>query len=381
MWEYKMLKEIGSIVTGNTPPTHNRDYYGDKYRFIKPTDMTEGSRYVLETEEMLSEFGYDRYKKSIIPPNTPCVVTIGSLGKKMCLTNEPSFTNQAVNAIVVNNENDGRFIYFLMKLMLPAVKHLSSGTASGRENVSKSSFANIKVKVPPLPTQQKIADILSTYDDLIENNNRRIELLKQAAQQLYKEWFVRFRFPGYEDAHFIKGIPDGWEVVSLGTLVQFKRGKTITEADTKSGEIPVVAGGLKPSCLHNTANTSAPVTTVSASGANAGYTCLYYEKIWASDCSYIDTKGTNAIYYYYELVKSKQEIITNMQVGSAQPHVYPKDLNRLSVICPKESIIKIANEQLESIHNSIKILMTKNRNLIKQRDLFLPRLMSGKIKV
>ena len=126
-----------------------------------------------------------------------------------------------------------RYIFYLLKYNLPQVKNLSSGTASGRENVSKSSFSNIKVElIKDLPTQKKIASILSAYDDLIENNNQRIQLLEEMAEEIYKEWFVRFRFPGYEQTKFYdkagkevehgtKGaLPEGWSIKKLRDCIE-----------------------------------------------------------------------------------------------------------------------------------------------------------------
>lgn len=410
MWEYKMLKELGSIITGNTPPTHNRDYYGDKYKFIKPTDMTEGLRYVCQTEEMLSDFGYERYKKSIIPENTPCVVTIGSLGKKMCLTNEPSFTNQAVNAIVPNDENDGRFIYFLMKLMLPTVKHLSSGTASGRENVSKSSFANIKVKVSPLRTQQKIADILSTYDDLIENNNHRIELLEQAAQQLYKEWFVRFRFPSYEAAHFTKGIPDGWEVKKFGEIVVIIDGDRGTNYPKQNEMLDegyclfLNAGNVTINGFDFSKNTfitkekdeqlrkgklnrnDIVITTRGTVGNVALYNrFVSFKEIRINSGMVIIrpvTSSTNTTFLYLLLRSSYvQQLISLFASGSAQPQLPIKDMKNMKVLVPSRTLITEFEDIVKPILEIIANKVNKNQNLIKQRDLLLPRLMSGKIEV
>lgn len=407
MWEEKMLKELGTIITGNTPPTVNRDYYGDKYKFIKPTDMTEGLRYVFKTEEMLSELAYERYKKSIIPSNTPCVVTIGSLGKKMCLTNEPSFTNQAVNSILVNSENDGRFIYYLMKLMLPTVKHLSSGTASGRENVSKSSFSNIKVKVPPLSTQQKIADILSAYDDLIENNNRRIELLEQAAQQLYKEWFVRFRFPGHEKVHFTKGIPDGWEEIQLGEVVDIRggkrlpAGKNLTNIPTKYPYIKIKDMTRNKYLIKNydfeyvdeetrheiknytTQTNDIIISIVGTIGlVNIIDESLNNASLTENCVKFINIKQVNKNYLYYLLTSEygKGEINSGT-VGATQPKLPLYNIKRIKLLKPEGYLLTefdriVYNFDIETIS-----LQSQNQNLIKQRDLLLPRLMSGKLEV
>lgn len=379
MWENKAIGALGIVVTGKTPPKDQAEYWGGSELFVSPKDMERDSTCIYKTQSTITIKALEKFKSQVLPRNSVMYTALSYGFGKIGIASRKLLTNQQINSVIVNGENDYRFIYYLLRISTPHIFSYNSGIDT--PIVPKSVFEKIKLRVPPLTTQQKIAEILSAYDDLIKNNNRRIELLEKAAQEIYKEWFVRMRFPGYENRKFHQGIPDGWEIVKLGSLVQFKRGKTITEADTKTGDIPVVAGGLKPSCFHNIANTTGPVITVSASGANAGYINFYYDDIWASDCSYLDTNLTGTIYYFYELIKSKQDIVTNMQVGSAQPHVYPKDLNRLSVICPEDSMVKLANNQLKSFHETIKILVNVNKNLVKQRNLLLPRLMSGKLEV
>lgn len=379
-WKEYRIKDLGEVVTGNTPPTSNREYYGTEYKFIKPTDMVEGQRFVSTTEEYYSELAYQKYKKCLLPPKTPCVVTIGSLGKKMCLTDTECFTNQAVNAVIPNKENDGEFLYYAFKAsVLAYVKQLDSGTTSGRENVSKSSFSKIKVRVPPLPTQQKIASILSAYDNLIQNYKKQIEALQTAASELYKEWFVRFRFPGYKNSRFENGIPEGWKVVLASELGEFVRGKNITAEEMQEGTIPVISAGIEPSGFHNQSNVNGVSLTISNSGANAGYLQINYSDIWAADCSYCN--DSKYIYFYYELLNNMRVVLFNLQKGAAQPHVYAKDINKMKILLPPSDLIETADNKIKLMHEKIYSLQQQIANLTQQRDLLLPRLMSGKLEV
>ena len=379
-WKEYRIKDLGEVITGNTPPTSNREYYGTEYKFIKPTDMVEGQRFVPTTEEYYSELAYQKYKKCLLPPKTPCVVTIGSLGKKMCLTDTECFTNQAVNAVIPNKQNDGEFLYYAFKAsVLAYVKQLDSGTTSGRENVSKSSFSKIKVRVPSLPTQKKIASILSAYDNLIQNYKKQIEALQTAASELYKEWFVRFRFPGYQTTKFENGIPEGWKVVLASELGEFIRGKNITAEEMKEGMIPVISAGIEPSGFHNQSNVKGVSLTISNSGANAGYLQINYSDIWAADCSYCNS--AKHIYFYYELLNNMRVVLFNLQKGAAQPHVYAKDINKMKILLPSTELIGTANKKIKLMHEKIYSLQQQITNLTQQRDLLLPRLMSGKLEV
>ncbi|HBG43712.1 MAG TPA: restriction endonuclease subunit S [Firmicutes bacterium] len=241
-------------------------------------------------------------------------------------------------------------------------------------------FPSFEVELPPIEIQHRIADILSAYDDLIENNQKQIKLLEEAAQRLYKEWFVDLRFPGYEDAKISDGVPDGWKKCTLDTLGGFSRGKALTKADTMEGDIPVVAGGLEPAYFHNAAITEVPVITVSGSGANAGFTRMYYQKIWASDCSYIDSYKTENIFFIYCFLKCNKNTMDNLQKGSAQPHVYAKDINALPLFVPTDGLLQLFKSQVTPVYSLIANHTSSIEKLRQARDRLLPKLMSGEIK-
>lgn len=261
-------------------------------------------------------------------------------------------------------------------------------------NLRISGLLRYFIPVFDQKSQMKISLIIHNYDQLIENNNKRIKLLEDMVESIYKEWFVRFRFPGYEKSETklqsAKGwtfgdrengqpIPKDWNFKELITIAEFKRGKNITSLEMIEGSIPVIAAGLEPSGYHNKANVKGNNLTVSASGANAGYMTYHLEDIWAADCSYY--QNNDNLWFVYNALKFLQPVISNMQIGSAQPHVYAKNINRLSTIIPNENLIKIFVDKVTPIYEEIKILKEKTKLLTSQRDLLLPRLMSGKLEV
>ena len=256
---------------------------------------------------------------------------------------------------------------------------IAKGTA--QKAVPIASIRDIVLTIPPIETQRRIASILSAYDDLIENNQKQIKLLEEAAQRLYKEWFVDLHFPGYEDVKIVDGVPEGWHEGSLAEIVTFKRGKTITKANVVEGEVPVVAGGLEPAYYHNIANTTAPVITVSGSGANAGFSRLYHEDVFASDCSFADIKATPYIPFVYCFLQANKSQLDSLQKGSAQPHVYAKDINAMSLVIPTEAIIKQFCHISETYYTFIGKLQKQIKKLSEARDRLLPKLMSGELEV
>jgi len=222
-WRRIKIGDLGRVVTGNTPPKKDKSNYGGPYPFIKPTDMTVGHRRCNEWEETYSEKAFQRYHRAYIPPGSTGVVTIGTVGEKLFQSNRWCFTNQSVNVVIPHQgQFDPDFVYYLMKVSLPKVENANPGTASGRHHVSKSNFESIGVDVPSYERQQKIGAVLSAYDELIENNLKRIKLLEEKAQQTYEEWFVRMRFPGHEATPIdpATGLPEGWEEQDLGDVAK-----------------------------------------------------------------------------------------------------------------------------------------------------------------
>ena len=285
------------------------------------------------------------------------------------------------NTTVVKAKNGNDLHYLYYRLLSSPLRNYAGGAA--QPLLTHTILRTIKVKVfTEQSIQVRIVDILSAYDDLIENNRRRIALLERAARELYREWFVRLRFFGHEHTKIVDGVPEGWERKTLGDIVKkIAKGQNITRNSSWDGSVPVVAGGLSPAYYHDTANVVAPVITVSASGANTGYVNIYHEGIWASDCSYISGTSTEYLYYLYLLLRSRQKEKFGFQKGAAQPHVYPKDLQRLLLLAPKEDIAKLFDDFVSRNFRQIGGFHRQNKQLGRARDLLLPRLISGVVAV
>lgn len=298
--------------------------------------------------------------------------------------------------VIPNNEEKLDKGYLYWYLSLNSIRNFANSIASGsaQPDLPHSTFKKIRIWLPHITSQKKIAKILDQYELLIENNNKRIKLLEQMAENLYKEWFVRFRFPGYEDVEVEEKKPRGWQVgtekkkhlvpsifkyAELGNIGSFVRGKNITAAKMIEENIPVISAGLQPSGYHNEANVFGENLTISASGANAGYLQYNLNDIWAADCSYYQDNAT--IWFVYNTLKYLQPVISNLQCGAAQPHVYPKNINSLCILIPTEELIHKYNDFVKPYYDEIKVLNQHNQLLTQQRDMLLPRLMSGKLEV
>lgn len=368
---------------------------GEGFPLIRTPNIGKG-RLLLDGVHRVSKQVYDDRNKRAIPQEDDLIfareATPGNVAiikkEKVCLGQRTVLIRP--NKLVIDSS-------FLMYYMLsPKIQHDLLKTANGStvNHVNMSQIRKLKIKsLPKLEMQKQISHILEAYDLKIENNNKRIKILEQMAEELYKEWFVRCRFPEYKDYKFKhekpKGwvlgthndmkIPQDWSFGKVENIGNFSRGKNITKEQMIEGNVPVISAGIEPSGYHNASNVKGMSLTMSASGANAGYLKYNLEDIWAADCSYYQDDSN--IWFMYHSLNFIRKAIDNLQVGSAQPHVYPKNINKLCIMVPEEKYIKKFNELVSPVYLEIKRLQEKNKNLEKQRDLLLPRLMSGKLEV
>lgn len=379
-WKEVTIGDLGQVITGNTPPKKDADNYGGSYPFIKPTDMDIDRRYVTSWEENYSDKAFKRYKNSYIPPKATGVVTIGTVGEKMFQADQYCFTNQSVNVVIPSKEYDENFIYYLLKYNLPKVENANPGTASGRHHVSKSNFCAIKLRVPPLPTQRKIASILSAYDDLIENNLKRIKLLEEKAQLTYEEWFVKMRFPGYETAKFDEGtgLPEGWENGKIGDLLELQRGFDLPNAKRENGTVPIYAStGIAG--YHSVSKVDGPGIVTGRSGT-LGQVQYIANNYWPLNTvlwvkTYKNCKPLFVLHFLRILDLSR------FGGGSAVPSLDRKVVHSQPISIPSKTLISKFEKICEPLYLKIENLQNQNRLLKEARDILLPRLMSGMVDV
>ena len=168
---------------------------------------------------------------------------------------------------------------------------------------------------------------------------------------------------------------------TIGDYITPKRGRNLLSKDAVPGTVPVVAGGLEPSTYHNTANTLAPVLTISASGANAGFVNLWHKPVWSSDSSFIDSSMTEDVYFWFVMLKKRQREIFDAQTGSAQPHIYPQHIAAMTIRSLDQALMSNFTSQVTPLFALIGANKDENDRLTSVRDALLPKLISGEIDV
>ena len=294
------------------------------------------------------------------------------------------------------------YVYYLSQTHYVRQLAVNSMTgASGRQRADAKFIGNIKWNFPEIETQNKVADILSTYDNLIENNNKRIKLLEKMAENLYKEWFVRFRFPGYEDTEFEDGMPRGWVREKIGLHYNTCSGGTPSRKHEEyytEGTIPwVKTGEIKDGIIIHTDEciTEAGVKGSSAKllpqgavvmamyGVNIGMLAYLDSEMTCNQacCVFNDKNEINSRHYLFHYLYSIRDYLLLIGFGAAQQNLSQDLIKKVKIVIPPAELIKEFDKQKEPLYQTIRALMMQNDKLIKQRDALLPRLMSGKLEM
>ncbi|WP_055074093.1 restriction endonuclease subunit S [Pseudanabaena sp. 'Roaring Creek'] len=263
---------------------------------------------------------------------------------------------------------------------------ISSGSAI--INVSQDSLASLKINLPPLLTQKKIASILSAYDDLIENNTRRIKILEEMAQMLYREWFVNFRFPNHENVKMVESelglIPEGWEVKKLGDLVSFETGKLNSNAAIENGIYPFFTCSKEP-LRTDTYSFDTECILLAGNNANGNFHINYFNgKFDVYQRTYIIRtldKNRASNYYFYFAIKEQLQHLKSISIGAATKFLTMGILNNIAITLSSQDLQRKFSGCIDSLFSQIQVLQSKNANLRKTRDLLLPKLISGEIDV
>lgn len=323
----------------------------------------------------------------------PIVVTgrSGSLGKVQYVDEDGWPLNTALYAKDFHGNNP-KYVYYFLQTM-----HLEQYNAgAGVPTLNQNHLHSLKILIHKLPTQQKIASILSAYDNLIQNYKKQIEALQTAASELYKEWFVRFRFPGYQTAEFENGIPKGWKVIRLKDIAK-DVGKAITKTEIdfeKDVYIPIDCipnHNMALTEISNIENAESSLQHFESGDILFGAMRVYFHKVILAPMQGVTRKTCFVIHakkdilhnYLYSLLFSDTTInyANTISVGATMPYVRWNDFIRMQCLLPSEKILNDYNKIISPIFKRIMNSYEYLKNLTQQRDLLLPRLMSGKLEV
>lgn len=268
------------------------------------------------------------------------------------------------------NGNDPRFVYYFLQTL-----HLENyNVGNANPTLNRNHNHKLDIEIPPIKSQAQIAEVLSKYDDLIENNLRRITLLEQSARLLYEEWFVRLRFPGYENTKIRDGVPEGWEKERLGDAVMLNYGKAL-RADLREDGIVPVYGSSGVVGVHNIALAKGPGIIIGRKG-NVGSVYWSHRDFYPIDTVYYVASDSSDYYLYHNL--KNQNFLSS---DAAVPGLNRKFAYSPPFLRPSDRVSHKFNSVVSPIYEQARVLEFQNQKLKQARDLLLPRLMNGEIAV
>lgn len=392
------------VTTGATPLRSRSDFYaGGTTDWYKTGELKDW--YLDPAEERITEKALDETSVKLFPANTVLMAmygdgrTITSLG----ILRAPAATNQACSAMLVDEGKcDTRYFFYALK----ARRHLLLKIASGgaQRNLSGKLIKEFKLPVPPLPVQRRIAGILSAYDELMENSQRRIRLLEAMARALYREWFVHFRFPGHDKipcvASALGNIPEGWEVKSIQQFGTVITGKTPSKANANfyGNDVPFV----KTPDMHGNMFILSTSDCLSTGGAEsqanktlpAGSICVScigtigVVSITTEDCqtnqqinSVVLANPASREFLFLRLQDAKQALENLGANGATMGNVNKGKFEAMEIVCPSDDVLARYHRLVEPMFSEILSLFRQIQNLRQTRDLLLPRLLSGQVNL
>ena len=392
-WPKVRLGDVGRVVTGLTPPTKHSEYFGDRFLFVTPSDLRYDSYYIANSERKISDDGYTKFSTRFIPAGSVMYTCIASIGK-VGISRSEVLTNQQINSIVPNVDTDCRFLYYLLRHLTPNIQQQNAGCAV--PIINKGDFESFQIPLPPLPVQRRIADILSAYDDLIENNRRRIAILEETARLTYRKWFGGsgakggMRHETIDELHVSRLTSHAQlRTVTLGEICrEVRRG---VNPDAIAPDTPYIGLEHMPRrsislCEWESAQkVTSTKLSFEAGDILFGKIRPYFHKVGiafvdgvaSSDAIVIKPNRPELLAYVLMTVSSDAFVAAasqGMKEGSKMPRADWKQLLRYCVVLPDAETLSAFNKVLNPILAQLKALCFSSRTLAAARDMLLPRL-------
>lgn len=407
-WEKVKLGKYVEILSGYA--FKSKDFLNCGVPVIKIKNITQEG-VTLEDVSYISKELADKNEKYHLNYNDILIALTGSHINQMSSVvgriarikyHEDSLLNQRVGKVFAKDSKlcDIDYVYYFLSQDYIKISLASkAGGAANQANISPNDVKSLTVRWPDIETQHRIADILSAYDDLIENNQKQIKLLEEAAQRLYKEWFVDLHFPGYENTKIVDGVPEGWSVYPFSSKVDIMSGGTPKTSipDYYNGKIPfytpkdsdgaffayktqinITEGGLK-NC--NSRLYPPKTVIITARGTVGKTTILAVPMAMNQSCYALKMKENDAPYYLFFALNNEIKALQTMANGGVFNTIIGKTFDSINIQIPKDPLIYGFEKTVRPFMEQIKNKLQANSKLVEARDRLLPKLMSGEVKV
>lgn len=389
--------KLGDIITNNKGYAFKSNEYADKGKMVvRVTDFTLDS---ISDNDAVYVSPEDKYRKFIIKTGDILIQTVGSwannpnsiVGKVVRVPEkcDNTYLNQNIVRIIPNKDFNNTYLYYALKANKFSLYCVLRGQgAANQASITLDTIFSFKFKAHAFSEQKKIADILSVYDNLIKNNNKRIKLLEKMAENLYKEWFVRFRFPGYENLEFVGTLPIGWQYQPISESMDFFDSKRVPLSSKQRDEMEKIYpyyGAAKLMDYVDDYLFDGEYLLLGEDGTvvtTDGFPVLQLvnDKFWVNNHAHV-IRGKGNISTRFLYLTFCRFPITGVVTGSAQPKISKGRLEKLKILVPDAITMEHFNNLINPMFDEINVLKKQLIRITKQRDMLLPRLMSGKLEV
>ena len=381
-WEYKTLDQLGTVSRGKSKhrPRNDPKLFGGKYPFIQTADVKNADYYITKYSDTYNESGLAQSK--LWDKGTLCITIAANIADTGVLAFPACFPDSIMGFVPFEGVANTRFIKYCFDRLQRDCKQISQGTA--QDNLSWKKLSTIKFCIPEYKEQCRIADILSAYDDLIENNQKQIKLLEEAAQRLYKEWFVNLRFPGHENTKIVDGVPEGWRISSIYDVFDIKYGKNLpTSKITKVGQYPVY-GASGVIGYYNEKNCDDYVTLVTSRGNGSGDVFrTHHKQSYVTNNSFIARRNDKNIFikneFTFQLFSNTD--FKKLCTGSAQPQLTNTSIQKIKIFLPNRQLIEKYQRCTIEMSEKQEVLYKEQRALTQARNRLLSKLINGTVEV
>lgn len=381
-WEKVKLGNVCEITSSKR--IFYSEYVDDGVPFYRSKEIIESDEgKVIENPLYISVDKYNEIKEKFGVPQTGdmLLTSVGTIGIPYIIKKKDCFYFKDGNLTWFRDFREGlnsKYLYYWIKSSEGTGILYNTTIGSSQKALTISALKNIKVSLPPRSVQDKIVEVVSAYDDLIENNQKQIKLLEEAAQRLYKEWFVDLRFPGHENTKIVDGVPEGWSRTNINEILTFHRGYDLTKNEMKAGRYPVV-GSTTVIGYHNEFKIKGPGIVTGRSGSLGKYQFIW-DNFWPHNTSlYISDYKDHNIFFVYSLLQTVD--FASLNNGGAIPTLNRNVLSNIEVIEPTDELQEMFAKIAEPQYQKIKNLEKQNDKLKTARDLLLPKFMSGEVEV
>ena len=377
------IGEMAEIIDGdrgkNYPQQH--EFLNEGYCLFLNTGNVTKAGFSFDSNQFISKEKCDLLRKGKLQRHDIVYTTRGTVGNAAYYSDSIPYEHVRINSgMVIIRPKEAivctEFLYQILKSDYYRPFFRKHCTGSAQPQLPIKNFSTIELDLPDLPVQCRIAGILSTYDDLIENNQKQIKLLEEAAQRLYKEWFVDLRFPGHKNVKIVDGVPEGWENASVTDLLEIRYGKD--HKGLADGCIPVYGSGGIMRKVDKILYSGESVLIPRKGSLNN--ILLVSGDFWTIDTMFYSVpKRPNVAKYVYLYLTGID--MYAMNIGAAVPSMSVKILDGMRLLCPSDSILELFETTAKPYYEMIELLKKKQSMLGETRDRLLPKLMSGEIEV